>query len=102
MHDKQLKHKILSLSSSKEFSGIMGITFCDFKLINLMLFFLKQANFKSVLETLWRRKSMQFRLICLFTLHSTQEIYIPSDSQEISLQTCTNILVQKLRWLKLK
>ena len=36
-------------------------------------------------------KSTQFGQICLFTLDSTQEIYIPSDSQETSLQTYTHI-----------
>ena len=28
------------------------------------------------------RKNTQFRWICLFTLNSTQKIYIPSDNQE--------------------
>ena len=40
--------------------------------------------------THWR-KSTQFRQICLFTLDSTQEIYVSSDSQESSLQTNTLI-----------
>ena len=38
-------------------------------------------------------ESTQFRWICLFILDSTQEIYIPNDSQESSLQTYTHILV---------
>ena len=38
----------------------------------------------------WRR-STQFRWICLFPLDSTQEIHVPSDSQETSLQTYTCI-----------
>ena len=42
-----------------------------------------------VTNTRWV-KSTQFRWICLFTLDSTQEIYIPSDSQESSLQTNTH------------
>ena len=37
-------------------------------------------------EARWRQ-SMQFRQICLFTLNSIQEIFIPSDSQETSLHT---------------
>ena len=33
---------------------------------------------------------MQLRRICLFTLDSTQEMYIPSNSQETNLQIHTH------------
>ena len=44
---------------------------------------------------------MQFRRICLFTLDSTQEIYIPGDSQETSLQTYTLIFSLDVRMVKI-
>ena len=43
---------------------------------------------------------MQFRRICLFTLDSMQEIYIPSDSQETSLQLYTYILSLEVKMVK--
>ena len=48
--------------------------------------------------TRWR-KSTQFRRICLFTLDSTQEIYIPSNSQKASLQR-THVFSLEVRMLE--
>ena len=44
---------------------------------------------------------MQFRRICSFILHSTQEIYIPSDSQETSLQTYTHIISLEVQMVEI-
>ena len=47
------------------------------------------------------RKSTEFRWICLFTLDFTQEIYIPSDSQDTSLQTFTHILSLEVKLVEI-
>ena len=47
-------------------------------------------------KTRWK-KSTQFRRICLFTLDSTQEIYIPSDGQESSHQTHRHIFAPEVK-----
>ena len=48
-----------------------------------------------------RRKNTQFRLICLCTLDSTQEIYIPSNSQETSLQTYKHIVSLEVKMVEI-
>ena len=40
---------------------------------------------------------MQFRRICLFVLDSIQEIYIPSNNQETSLQKYVRIFSLEVR-----
>ena len=44
--------------------------------------------------------TVQEERICLFTLDSTQEIYIPSDSQESSLQIYTHIFSLEVKMLE--
>ena len=44
---------------------------------------------------------MQFRRISLFTLDSTPEIYLPSDSQESSLQMYTLILSLEFKMVEI-
>ena len=39
------------------------------------------------------------QMTCLFTLYPTQEIYIPSDSQEISLQMYTDIFSLEVKMM---
>ena len=55
---------------------------------------------QSSIQTRWR-KSKQFRRICLFTLDSTQEIYIPSDNQESSLETYTHIFSLEVKMVEI-
>ena len=44
---------------------------------------------------------MQFRRIFLFTLSSTQEIYVPSDSQETSLLINIYVLSCKVKMVEI-
>ena len=52
------------------------------------------------ITTRWK-KSTQFRWIFLFTLDSTQEIYIPSDSYETSLPMYTHVLSLEVEMLEI-
>ena len=44
---------------------------------------------------------MQFRRVCLFTLDSTQEIYVPTDSQETNLQIYTHIFSLEVKMVEI-
>ena len=44
---------------------------------------------------------MLFRLICLFTLDYTQEIYIPSNSQETSVQMYAHVFSLEVKMVEI-
>ena len=44
---------------------------------------------------------MQLRRICLFKLDSTQEIYIPSNGQETSLQPFTHVFSLEVKMVEI-
>ena len=63
--------------------------------------FLLSDFLNSQRPNVWWRKSRQFRQIYLFTLDSTQEIYIPSESQETSLQTYTHVFSLEVKMVEI-
>ena len=66
--------------------------------INSISHFLRQEI--SLLFTVEEERA-QFRRICLFTLDSTQEVYIPSDSQESSLQIYRQIFSLEVKMVEI-